>query len=60
MADETVVLRGNPARVEDSENGSSQGAQLTLSLRDKRIEGESKTRENNTGRMRTVYKVKKQ
>jgi lipopolysaccharide export system protein LptA len=57
--DETVVLRGNPARVEDSETGSSQGAQLTLSLRDKRIEGESKTRENNTGRMRTVYKVKK-
>jgi lipopolysaccharide export system protein LptA len=58
-ADETVVLRGNPARVEDSETGSSQGAQLTLSLRDKRIEGESKTKENNTGRMRTVYKVKK-
>ena len=60
MADETVVLRGNPARVEDTETGSSQGAQMTLSLRDKRIEGESKTRENNTGRMRTVYKVKKQ
>jgi lipopolysaccharide export system protein LptA len=59
MADETVVLRGNPARVEDTETGSSQGAQLTLSLRDKRIEGESKTRENNTGRMRTIYKVKK-
>ncbi|HXH70567.1 MAG TPA: LPS export ABC transporter periplasmic protein LptC [Pyrinomonadaceae bacterium] len=58
-ADETIVLRGNPARVEDSETGSSQGAQLTLSLREKRIEGESKTRENNTGRMRTIYKVKK-
>ena len=58
-ADETMVLRGNPARVEDSETGSSQGAQMTLSLRDKRIEGESKTKENNTGRMRTVYKIKK-
>jgi lipopolysaccharide export system protein LptA len=57
--DETMVLRGNPARIEDSETGSSQGAQLTLSLRDKRIEGESKTKENNTGRMRTIYKVKK-
>ncbi len=59
MTDETMVLRGNPARVEDSENGSSQGAQLTVSLRDKRVEGESKTKENNTGRMRTVYKIKK-
>ena len=59
MTDETVVFRGNPARVEDSENGSSQGAQLTISLRDKRVEGESKTKENNTGRMRTVYKVRK-
>lgn len=60
MIDDTVVLRGNPARVEDRENGSTQGAQLTVSLRDKRIEGESKSKENNTGRMRTVYKIKKQ
>lgn len=60
MIEDTVVLRGNPARVEDRENGSTQGAQLTVSLRDKKIEGESKTKENNTGRMRTVYKIKKQ
>lgn len=60
MIEDTVILRGNPARVEDKENGSTQGAQLTVSLRDKKIEGESKTKENNTGRMRTVYKIKKQ
>lgn len=59
VADDTIVLRGSPARVEDSETGSAQGAQMTVSLRDKRIEGESKTKENSTGRMRTVYKIKK-
>ena len=58
-ADEMVILRGNPATVEDSENGSSQGAQMTVFLREKRVVGESKTEQNNTGRIRTVYKVKK-
>ena len=59
-ADEKVILRGNPATVEDSENGSSQGAQMTVFLREKRVVGESKTEQNNTGRIRTVYKIKKQ
>ncbi|CAN5123298.1 hypothetical protein BH20ACI1_BH20ACI1_07690 [soil metagenome] len=58
-ADEKVILRGNPATVEDSENGSSQGAQMTVFLREKRVVGESKTEQNNTGRIRTVYKIKK-
>ncbi len=36
-ADETAILRGNPAKVEDAENGSSQAAQLTfLMVREKR------------------------
>nr|MBA2493158.1 LPS export ABC transporter periplasmic protein LptC [Acidobacteriota bacterium] len=59
-ADEKVILRGNPARIDDSENGSSQGAQMTVFLREKRVVGESKTEQNNTGRIRTIYKVKKQ
>ncbi len=59
-ADEKVVLRGNPATIEDTENGSSQGAQVTVFLREKRIVGESKTEQNNTGRIRTVYKIKNQ
>ncbi|MBA3632159.1 MAG: LPS export ABC transporter periplasmic protein LptC [Acidobacteria bacterium] len=58
--DEKVILRGNPARIDDSENGSSQGAQMTVFLREKRVIGESKTEQNNSGRIRTVYKVKKQ
>ena len=57
---ETVVLRGNPARIEDGENGSTQGAQVTVFLRENRVVGESKAGQTNTGRSRSVYKVKKQ
>ncbi len=56
---EVAVLRGNPAKIEDAENGASQGAQLTVYMRENRVIGESKTEQNNTGRTRTVYKVKK-
>jgi len=59
-ADESVVLRGNPARIDDGENGSTQGAQVTVFLRENRFVSESKTSQTNTGRTRTVYKVKKQ
>ncbi|MCA1625007.1 MAG: LPS export ABC transporter periplasmic protein LptC [Acidobacteria bacterium] len=58
-ANESVILRGNPARIEDSENGSSQGAQVTIFLRENRIVGESRTNQTNTGRIRSVYKIKK-
>jgi lipopolysaccharide transport protein LptA/LPS export ABC transporter protein LptC len=56
---ETVVLRGNPARVEDAENGSSQSAQITVNMRTKNVVSEAKTPQTNTGRIRSVYKVKK-
>lgn len=56
--DEVAVLRGNPARVEDGENGTSQGAQITVYLRENRVIGESKTPQTNNGRIRSVYKVK--
>lgn len=57
---EVVVLRGNPARIEDGENGNSQAAQLTVSMRSKQVLSEGKTNQTNTGRTRTVYKVKPQ
>lgn len=56
---ETAVLRGNPAGVEDSEAGSTQGAQVTMYLREKRYVNEARTTQTNTGRIRSVYKVKK-
>ncbi|MFN6964815.1 MAG: LPS export ABC transporter periplasmic protein LptC [Pyrinomonadaceae bacterium] len=55
--DEVAVLRGDPARVEDGEKGSSQGAQITVYLRTKRVVGEAKTAQRPAGRIRSVYKV---
>ena len=59
-SDESVILRGNPAKVDDKENGSSQAAQMTVYMRENRVIAESKTTETNTGRIRSVYKVKNQ
>jgi len=56
---EVAILRGNPARIDDAENGSSQGAQVTVYMRENRVVGESRTEQTNTGRTRSVYKVKK-
>ena len=57
-SDERVVLRGNPAKVIDSENGSSSGRELTVNLITKRVEVKGKTTKNSTGRTRTIYKIK--
>ena len=59
-ADESVVLRGKPARVDDGESGSTQGAEVKIFLRDKRVVSNSESNQSNSGRIRTVYKVKKQ
>ncbi|HNQ13978.1 MAG TPA: LPS export ABC transporter periplasmic protein LptC [Pyrinomonadaceae bacterium] len=56
---DVAILRGNPAVVEDAENGSTQGAQLTMFRRENRVVTESKTSPNSAGRIRSVYKVKK-
>lgn len=57
-ANQTVLLRGNPARIDDSENGSSQGGEVMVYLRENRVVGEGKTKQNTAGRIRSVYKVK--
>lgn len=57
-ADENVTLRGNPARVDDAENGSSSGGQMTVNLRNNRVVSEGKSKQNVAGRIRSVYKVK--
>jgi lipopolysaccharide transport protein LptA len=57
---ETAILRGDPARVTDAENGASQGGELTFNMRDRRVVGEGRTKQNPTARTRSVYKVKPQ
>ena len=59
-ANETIILRGNPAKIADGENGSTEGAQITMNLRTNNVVNESQTEQTNSGRTRTVYKVKKQ
>lgn len=56
--DESVILRGDPARIEDKENGTSQAAQMTVFMRENRVIAEGKTPDSNSQRIRSVYKVK--
>ena len=56
--DEIVTLRGNPAKIDDAENGSSQGGEVTVFLRENRVVGAGKTNQSTNGRIRSVYKIK--
>jgi lipopolysaccharide export system protein LptA len=55
---EVAVIRGNPARVDDAENGSSQAGEITVYLRDDRVQSSGPNKQNTGARTRSVYKVK--
>jgi lipopolysaccharide export system protein LptA len=55
---EVAVIRGNPARVDDSESGSSQAGQFTVYLRENRVLSDGAGKQNSSARTRSVYKVK--
>jgi LPS export ABC transporter protein LptC len=57
-SDEVAVLRGKPATVSDSENGSSQNAEITFYMRERRVVAEARSGQAPAGRSRSVYKVK--
>jgi lipopolysaccharide export system protein LptA len=59
-ADEVAVLKGNPARVEDAEKGSTEGGRLTVYMRDGRVIADDVRGSQSPGRVRSVHKVKKQ
>ncbi len=59
-ADETVLLKGNPARVEDTEQGDSQGPRMTVYLRENRVVTDSPGGPQSTGRVHTTHKIKNQ
>ncbi|HEV7844322.1 MAG TPA: LptA/OstA family protein, partial [Pyrinomonadaceae bacterium] len=59
-ADETVVLKGGPARVEDAENGSTEGGRLTVYLRESRVVADTSNATQSTGRVRSKHPIKKQ
>jgi LPS export ABC transporter protein LptC/lipopolysaccharide transport protein LptA len=59
-ADEVAVLRGNPARVEDAEQGSTEGGRLTVHVREGKVTADDVRGPQSPGRVRSVHKVKKQ
>jgi lipopolysaccharide export system protein LptA len=59
-ADETVVLTGNPARVEDSQQGTSESRRLTVYLRENRVVSDGGQSKQNTGRVHSTHKIRKQ
>lgn len=56
-ANEVAVLRGSPATVTDSVNGSTQGTEVTVYMKENRFTGNGKSSKNPSGRTRTVYKT---
>lgn len=59
-ADETVVLKGNPARVVDAEQGTTEGGRLTVYLRDDRVVAEDARGPQSPGRVRSTHKIRRQ
>ena len=59
-ADEVAILKGNPARVEDTEKGSTEGGRLTVNMRDGRVIADDLRGPQSAGRVRSTHKVKKQ
>jgi LPS export ABC transporter protein LptC len=59
-SDEVAILKGNPARVEDTEKGSTQGGRLTVYMRDGRVIADDARGAQSPGRVRSTHKVKKQ
>jgi LPS export ABC transporter protein LptC/lipopolysaccharide transport protein LptA len=59
-ADETVVLTGNPARVEDAEQGTSESRRMIVYLRESRVVSDGGPNRQAPGRVRSTHKVRKQ
>jgi lipopolysaccharide export system protein LptA len=57
--DEIAVFKGNPARVEDNEKGTTEGARLTLSMQDSKVTADDTRGPLSPGRVRSTHKIKK-
>lgn len=58
-ANEIAILKGNPARVEDIEQGTTQGGRLTLSVRDGKVTADDARGPLSPGRIRSTHKIRK-
>jgi lipopolysaccharide export system protein LptA len=57
-ADEIAVLKGNPARVEDAEQGTTEGNRLTMYRRENRVVVDDSRGSQSPGRVRSTHKIK--
>jgi lipopolysaccharide export system protein LptA len=58
-ANEIAVLKGNPARVDDVEQGNTEGNRLTLSVRDGKVTADDARGPLSPGRVRSTHKIRK-
>jgi lipopolysaccharide export system protein LptA len=58
-ANEVAVLKGSPARVDDVEQGNTQGARLTVSIRDSKVTADDARGPLSPGRVRSTHKIRK-
>ncbi len=58
-AEEVAVLKGSPARVDDVEQGNTEGARLTISLRDSKVTADDARGPLSPGRVRSTHKIRK-
>ena len=56
---EVAVLKGNPARVDDIEQGNTEGNRLTLSVRDGKVTADNARGPLSPGRVRSTHKIRK-
>jgi len=58
-ADEVAVLKGSPARVEDAEQGTTEGGRVTVYVRENRVIADDVRGTQPGGRVKSVHRVKK-
>jgi LPS export ABC transporter protein LptC len=58
-ADEVAILKGNPAHVEDAEQGTTDGNRLTMYRRENRVVVDDTRGPQSPGRVRSTHPVKK-
>lgn len=58
-ADEVAVLKGTPARVEDTEQGTTEGERLTVHMREGRVVADDARGPQTAGRVRSTHKIRK-
>jgi len=58
-ATEVAILKGSPAKVQDTEKGDTQGERLTLSVRDSIVTADDTRGPQSPGRVRSTHKIRK-